>query len=30
VKEIDKADFGNERENRVYKQVVGEDCQVRR
>jgi hypothetical protein len=28
VEEIDKTDFGNEREKRVYEQVVGEDCQV--
>jgi hypothetical protein len=28
VEEIDETDFGNEREKRVYEQMVGEDCQV--
>lgn len=28
VKEVDQANFGNEGEDRVYEQVVGEDCQV--
>ncbi|KAH0356855.1 hypothetical protein KCU81_g580, partial [Aureobasidium melanogenum] len=27
VKEVDQANFGNEGEDRVYEQVVGEDCQ---